>query len=74
MNIFLTQTIDIIKHPNNHCTAEKLWDLDKQKLDWLKNRGYDVLVIWEFDYMKNKQQTIEKCIKFIKENYERTQS
>ena len=31
----------------------------------MENLGYKVLTIWENDYRKNPQETLDKCIKFI---------
>lgn len=44
-----------------------IWNADKNKIDLIVERGYEVLVIWESDYKKNPQQTLEKCIEFINE-------
>ena len=38
---------------------------------FLKSIGYSVLRIKENDYLKNNKETVERCIKFINENYER---
>ena len=32
----------------------------------LKKYNNDILIIWESDYNENKQNTIKKCIYFIK--------
>jgi very-short-patch-repair endonuclease len=45
---------------------------DHQRDNYLLNKGYNVLRIKECDYLKNKKETIKQCIKFIKENYEKT--
>lgn len=45
--------------------ASDIWENDKNKIDLVKSKGYDVLIIWESEYKKNPQQTLEKCIKFI---------
>lgn len=58
---------DILQHPNNHILAEDLWNTDKKRIDWLKSKGYDILIIWESDYNKNKKEVINKCINFINE-------
>jgi len=53
-------------HPfNKTITAEELWlkDEDKQQLA-IENR-YEILTIWESDYKKNKQEIINKCLKFL---------
>ena len=59
---------DILHHPNNHVSAEKLWELDKKKVDWLTNKGYNVLVVWESEFTLNPKKTVEKCIEFINNN------
>jgi hypothetical protein len=56
---------DIPKIPKNKKTAEEIWNRDRLKNELVKNKGYDVLVIWESDYKNDKQKVIEKCIKFL---------
>lgn len=46
-------------------TAQELWDLDEYKENLIKDRGFDLLVIWEDDYRKNKEEIVEKCIEFL---------
>ena len=53
-------------HPYDKETlAQEIWDKDKKKLNIAKNKGFDVLVIWDSDYKKNKEKTIEKCLIFL---------
>ena len=61
----------ILHHPNNHICANDIWELDKKKVDWLLKRGYSVKIVWEYDYLHNEKQTVDECIKFINENYEK---
>lgn len=46
-------------------TALQIWDYDKIKSDYIKSLGYELLIIWEDDYKKNKQDIIQKCVNFI---------
>jgi G:T-mismatch repair DNA endonuclease (very short patch repair protein)/uncharacterized C2H2 Zn-finger protein len=46
-------------------TAHQIWEYDKLKIDLIKQEGYEVLVIWESDYKKDKETTIQKCIEFL---------
>jgi hypothetical protein len=46
-------------------TAKHIWEHDASKINALKNAGYKVLIIWESDYNKDKQGTINKCIHFL---------
>lgn len=51
----------------NECalTAQEIWDRDAVKLQVAKENGYEVLVIWECDLVKNKDETLNKCINFL---------
>ena len=53
------------QHSIMNLTAKEIWQKDRMKLDWIRNRGYDTLVVWESDYRKNPKQTLEKCIEFL---------
>jgi len=60
---------DIVKLPNNNKLANKVWSEDKEKIDWLVKRGYNVMIVWESDYLKNKNEVVQSCLNFIKQNY-----
>lgn len=47
-------------------TSEEIWDNDKLKNQKLINNGYELKIIWESDYKKNKNDIILECIKYIK--------
>jgi len=49
------------------CTAEKIWKKDSYKIERAKELGYDVLVVWECDFKKNKQHLIKECEAFLNE-------
>jgi hypothetical protein len=49
-------------HKRKNKTAEEIWDIDKKRNENLKNLGYDVKVIWEFDFMENKQKILKELI------------
>lgn len=48
-----------------HMTAEEKWTKDAEKINYAKERGYQVLVIWEKDYLDNPEAVISECVKFI---------
>ena len=52
-------------HPLLNLDAKTIWKNEKDKLNWVENRNYRVLVIWESEYRKDPKQTIEKCIEFL---------
>jgi len=57
-------------HPfRKDITAQEMWDNDKRKIDLAKENGFDVLIIWDSEYrLGNKQDIINKCIKFLNYN------
>lgn len=52
-------------HRLTNKTAKKIWEFDKTKNNFMINKGYDILVIWESEYRINKDEVIKKCIDFI---------
>lgn len=45
--------------------AYELWNYDQNKIEYMKNKGYDVLVIWESDFKQDRDKTIQQCIEFM---------
>jgi uncharacterized protein YaeQ len=45
--------------------ASDIWKIDEDKINSIKNIGYDILVIWESEYRKNPKEVLEKCINFL---------
>jgi len=52
-------------NPYNNVKAEDIWKFDRQKLNLLTDLGFKVLVIWEKDWMTDKINELNKCLKFI---------
>jgi hypothetical protein len=46
-------------------TAKEIWKRDNLKISLAKNDGFDVLVIWDSEYRKDKNKTIKKCLNFL---------
>lgn len=46
--------------------AKEKWACDRNRFFKLKRLGYRVFVVWETDWMKNRDETKEKLINFIK--------
>lgn len=46
-------------------TASEIWKQDKIKNDFLIKKGYQVIIIWEDEYQKNKDDVINNLLKFI---------
>lgn len=54
-------------HSHLKMYAKERWYNDKLRIEITNKYGYKVLTIWESEYRKDPQQTLEKCIKFINE-------
>jgi len=50
---------------NKLLTAKEIWEFDNQKNNILLNNNFIVMIVWEKEYRKNKQKTIETCLKYI---------
>lgn len=58
----------IILYPNNNkVIVNDIWKRDKERIDLLNSMPYvkDVKIVWEFDYINNKEKTIEECMNFL---------
>ena len=45
--------------------AAEIWENEKIKIEKAKNNGYNIKVVWESEYLNNKEKTIKNCIDFI---------
>lgn len=54
-------------HKLLHMTAEEKWIKDKDRINKIKSLGYDIIIIWETDYYKNRYETIQQLILKINE-------
>lgn len=46
-------------------TAQDIWNRDNERIEYMKNIGYDVLIIWESEFKINQKNVIKKCKKFL---------
>lgn len=55
---------DYLNFPNYKVKVEDLWKKDKLNYEYAKNRGYNVVVLWESDInKKSKDEIIEQILK-----------
>jgi G:T-mismatch repair DNA endonuclease (very short patch repair protein) len=54
-------------NPRTKLLAEDKWRLDEIKIRFAKSKGYEVLIVWESDFKKDKEKVINQCIKFLTE-------
>ena len=45
--------------------AKDIWQMDKFKHNSIKARGFDVLIVWESEYLKNPTDKIQEVIEWI---------
>ena len=45
--------------------ASEIWEYDKTKIECAKKHGYDVLIVWEGEYIQDPFKTLQKCVDFI---------
>lgn len=53
-------------HPFRDVTSKELWEKDRIKIELAKSHGFEVLVIWESEYKKDKELTVKRCLDFLK--------
>lgn len=53
-------------HKQKHLNAGQIWDYDNNKKNELIKLGYNVLYIWEEDFYKNKEKSINELINKLK--------
>lgn len=65
-NPLLFSEYKILKSHLGTCImVNEIWKKDSIRIDKLKDLGYDVLIIWEMDWNKNKIECIEKIKKYL---------
>lgn len=55
-----------VVNPFTQQKAGDIWDYDQQKINFISNLGYSVLVVWESDYRENKDAVLELCLEFLR--------
>ena len=56
---------DIFKRGNKNITAKDIWNADKEKIECAIKNNYEVFIVWESDYKKDKQKVINECLTFL---------
>ena len=52
-------------HKHLKMYAKERWVNDRIRVEKTNDYGYQVLIIWESDYRKNPEQTLQKCIEYL---------
>jgi hypothetical protein len=51
----------------HYVPAKNIWKRDKKKIGYAKHKEYDVLVVWELDFYKSRENTLELIKEFLQE-------
>lgn len=46
-------------------SAKDIWEKDITKIEFIKSKGYDVMVVWESDYLKNSVKIVKLAEEFL---------
>jgi G:T-mismatch repair DNA endonuclease (very short patch repair protein) len=57
-------------NPYTKFSSAQRWHLDQQRIEAAESLGYEVLVVWEQDWDKHKEEVIARCINFLKQSNE----
>jgi hypothetical protein len=52
-------------NPRTKLKASDKWIKDQEKIEFAQKQGYEVLVVWESDFKKYKEEILKKCIQFL---------
>ena len=54
-----------IRRGSKKYSVKSIRKIDEFRLNFFKENGYSVMVVWEDNYRKNKEKVINECIKFL---------
>ena len=60
----------LLAHGMTNIVVSDVWKRDEIKKKILTDLGFDVIYVWESDYLSDKQKVIEKCVKRIQQQIE----
>lgn len=59
----LFQKTDVINFLGGSRLVGDIWTKDAARLEVLRNRGYEIMVVWEMD--SRQRHTLEQCLSFL---------
>jgi len=48
-------------------TAKEIWNYDEKRLNIIKKKNYNIKIVWEYDYLNDKEKIIRECKEFLYE-------
>lgn len=52
-------------HPTSGILAEEIWKRDEKKKEFAESRGFEVLIVWEYELNKDWDVVVERCVNFM---------
>lgn len=56
---------DVPRFPSNTKPAKEIWERDRKKLLLAEQNDYEVHVVWESQFKKDKQRVVAECIHYL---------
>jgi len=47
-------------------TCKQIWEKDKKRINFIEDNGFKILIIWEEEYLKRKNEVVNRCLEVIK--------
>jgi len=57
---------DRVTNNKSSISVAEIWEEDRQRIEALENVGHRVLIVWENDFCKSREKTINTCIDFLR--------
>lgn len=52
-------------HKIKKVKCSEIWKKDNRKIESAKEHNYEILIIWESEYINNRYEVIKKCENFL---------
>jgi G:T-mismatch repair DNA endonuclease (very short patch repair protein) len=49
-------------------TCKQIWEKDKKRISFIEEKGFKILIVWEEEYLKKKEEVIKNCLNLITKN------
>lgn len=46
--------------------AKDIWDRDRKKMEFARNQGYEIMVVWEHQFKDDPESVISSCLEFLR--------
>lgn len=56
---------DYIINKKTGRTAKEIWVKDDKRIKQINQKGHEVLIVWEKEFVDNPEETIQKCINWL---------